>query len=150
MLVPSKFRSSTQTGGSSGCLGSLVSSEAASSSDSKYSASGWLGGLQLSVAVQEIPQSKPLPTPASTPREEPETDGQADQHKNNLVDPHDHSSLAVKQELSQGGRPLYHAYVEDVDDSSIEQMSDNSQRSANLPPLFLSMYSGLCICSSIR
>jgi hypothetical protein len=59
-----------------------------------------------------------LPTPASTPREEPDTDVRADQHKNNLVDPHDHSSLAVKQGLSQGGRPLYHAYV---DDSNVEQ-----------------------------
>ncbi|CZR60102.1 uncharacterized protein PAC_09997 [Phialocephala subalpina] len=69
---------------------------------------------------------------ASTPREEPDPDGQADQHKNNLVDPHDHSSLAAKQELSQGGRPLYHAYIEDADDSSVEQTSDDSQRSANL------------------
>ena len=64
---------------------------------------------EVVAAVQEIPQPKPLPTPASTPREEPDTDGQAHQHKNNLVDPHDHSSLATKQELSQEGRPLYHA-----------------------------------------
>ena len=75
---------------------------------------------EVVAAVQEIPQPKPLPTPASTPREEPDTDGQAHQHKNNLVDPHDHSSLATKQELSQGGRPLYHASTEDTDDSSVE------------------------------
>lgn len=87
---------------------------------------------EVLAAVQEIPQPKPLPTPASTPREKPDTNGQADQHKNNLVDPHNHSPLAVKQELSQGSRPLYYAYVEDADDSSVEQTSDNSQRSANL------------------
>lgn len=87
---------------------------------------------EVLAAVQEIPQPKPLPTPASTPQEEPDPDGQADQHKNNLVDLHDQSYLAVKQELSPGGRPLYHAYVEDADDSSVQQTSDNSQRSANL------------------
>ncbi|KAE8440719.1 hypothetical protein EG329_006770 [Mollisiaceae sp. DMI_Dod_QoI] len=67
-----------------------------------------------------------------TPREELDVDSQADQHKNNLVDPHDHSPLAAKQELSQGDRPLCHAYVEDADDSSVEQTGDDSQRSVNV------------------
>jgi hypothetical protein len=49
-----------------------------------------------------------------------------------LVDPHDQSSLAAKEEPSQGDRPLYHVYVEDADDSGVEQTSDNSQRSADL------------------
>ncbi|CZR67960.1 uncharacterized protein PAC_17859 [Phialocephala subalpina] len=62
-----------------------------------------------------------LPTPASTPREEPDTDGQADQHKN-----------AAKQGLSQRGRALHNAYVEDGDDPSVEQTSDDPQRSAHL------------------
>jgi hypothetical protein len=109
-----------------------------------------------------------LPNPASTPRdqaptplslsaqyitqeEEPDSDGQADQHENSLVephdqstpavhhrhenlfvDPHDHGPPAVKQEPSQGGRPSNHTYIEDADDSGAEQTSDVSQRLANL------------------
>ncbi|KAG9230474.1 hypothetical protein BJ875DRAFT_444987 [Amylocarpus encephaloides] len=88
--------------------------------------------LVLLAAVQEIPQPKPLPTPVSTPSVEPDTDGQTDQPKKNLVDPHDHSSPVVKQRRSQGGQPLYTAYVEDADDSSVERTSDNFQHLANL------------------
>ena len=121
-------------------------------------------------AVQNIPPPN-LPTPASTPRpastpgeqaptplspqhitqeEEPGAGGQANQHENNVVDPHDqrppdvddqhenpidphNQSLPVAtQEPSHGGRPSNQVHVEDADDSGDEQTCDYSQRSANL------------------
>ena len=105
------------------------------------------------IAVQEVTRPKSLPTSASTPcntnipgeqaptplapqritqEEEFDLDDQTDQHKNLFANPHDRSSPAAQQGLETGSRLSNHICIEGVDDSESEEVSGDSQHSANL------------------
>ena len=77
-----------------------------------------------------------LSTPTSTPGEEP-AKPQSPQHvtqddPDDPDDTHDQSPPVVTQETSDGGRPLFQAYVEAADESGDEQALGDSQHLANL------------------
>ncbi|PVH67644.1 hypothetical protein DL98DRAFT_542997 [Cadophora sp. DSE1049] len=93
---------------------------------------------EVVAVVRNIPRSS-LPTPTSTPGEEP-AKPQSPQHviQDGPDDTHDQSPPVVTQETSDGGRPLFQAYVETADESGDEQARGDSQHPASLdgqPPL---------------
>ena len=90
---------------------------------------------EVVAAVRNIPRPS-LPTPTSTPGEEP-AKPQSPQHvtqddPDDPDDTHDQSPPVVTQETSDGGRPLFQAYVEAADESGDEQALGDSQHLANL------------------
>ncbi|KAH9204275.1 hypothetical protein DL95DRAFT_76338 [Leptodontidium sp. 2 PMI_412] len=86
---------------------------------------------EVVAAVRNIPRPS-LPTPTSTPGEEP-AKPQSPQHviqddpddPDDPDDTHDQNLPVMTQETSDGGRPLFQAYVEAADDSGDEQARDD-------------------------